>query len=195
MSPVAVSVHEFLSYGGGIWRTGYSLPICNSSTCQKSIITSVMSSPPFQPHTSSLFYIENHTNSYFSYQAVFLTLLIIPWLFSELSPGGPPGICCSKVDTIFYLTSASFVPSASQHLCLFVYFLFEDFCPGNCLLFFMSNCRTMYFHYLASSFFLTVFPHFNKIPLNSNNIFWQAQNISEFRCTFLFMNCPFYAIT
>lgn len=43
-----------------------------------------------------------------------------------------------------------------------------------------SLCRTLYFRYLASPFFLTAFPHFNKIPLNSNHIFWQAQIFLSF---------------
>lgn len=60
----------------GMWRAGYSLPIGNSSTCQKSIITSVVPPPPLQPHTSCFFYIENRTNSYFFYESVFLTSLI-----------------------------------------------------------------------------------------------------------------------
>lgn len=180
MSPVAVSVHEFLSHGQGIWRTGYSLPICNSSTCQKSIITSLVFPPPLQSHPPCFFHIENHTNSCFSYQAVFLTLLIIPMAFLWA--------VCLQVVTLRFIaqnwTQYFISQMSSAPLNTFVFFgffssLFEDFCLGSCLLFLTSNCRTLYFHYLVSHFFLAVFPHFNKIPLNSNNIFWQAQNISE----------------
>lgn len=147
MSPVAVSVHEFLSHGQGIWRTGYSLPICNSSTCQKSIITSLVFPPPLQSHPPCFFHFENHTNSCFSYQAVFLTLLIIPMAFlwavclqvvplrfiaqnwtqyfiSQVSSAPLNTFVCFVLFLHFLRTSAWEVASYSSHLtvelCIFI---------------------------------------------------------------------------
>lgn len=93
-----------------------------------------------------------------------------------------------------YLISQVPVLSPAALNAFFFFFFFEDFCLESCFLFFMSNCKTLYFHYLTSLFFLIVFPQYNKITLISSCIFHPAQNSCELHCTFVFSNCPFYSI-